>query len=463
MAKKNDSSMAADIIGAIREGTKKWAKTAKSEERNPASRAQRYYRMTRVRGKSFKDAAAEILPEAYDRVSGGGALPANARQLMYACRPHIQKETGRELDDGYFTQTLLPDYLEETGVAWNVAYDARGHFAEPHDGKRFGVGTLEVRDYLDAYGDPKHVDAELHQARIETYGPHGNFGAVLFIEKEGFSPLLRAARIAEKYDLAIMSTKGMSVVAARTLVDEMCFMYDIPLLILHDFDKAGFSIAGTLQRDTRRYEFQNEIDVIDLGLTLRDAEAMGLESEYQVHPKGNKRKLMHNLRANGATEDEIAFMFQDFDKSRATRRVELNAMTSPQFIAFLERKLKEHGIAKVVPEQDDLEKSYKFFVRNLAIEKVIERELKSQKFDDDAIKVPNNLARKVEKVLSGRPELRWDSALYQVAGGKLEKPTTTPKPKPQPERSEPPPDIKRALDAMMGEGEWHDPTKPSEE
>ena len=326
-----------------------------------------------------------------------------------------------------------------------------------------GSASLEVRDYLDAYGDPKHVDAELRQARIETYGPRGNFGAVLFIEKEGFSPLLRAARIAEKYDLAIMSTKGMSVVAARTLVDEMCFTHDIPLLILHDFDKAGFSIAGTLQRDTRRYEFQNEIDVIDLGLTLRDVEAMGLESEYQVHTKGKKRLLMDNLRENGATNEEIAFMFQDFDKTRSTRRVELNAMTSPQFIAFLERKLKEHGIAKVVPDKDELEKSCKFFVRNLAIEKIVRRELKGRKFDDDAIKVPNNLAGKVKKLLSRHPELRWDSALYQVAGGKLEKSEPKPKAKqePKPQRSEPPPDIKRALDAVMGEG-WCDPTKPGD-
>ena len=31
-------------------------------------------------------------------------------------------------------------------------------------------------------------------------------------------------------------------------------------------------------------------------------------------------------------------MFADFDTARSTRRVELNAMTSPQFIDFLERK-----------------------------------------------------------------------------------------------------------------------------
>jgi hypothetical protein len=72
----------------------------------------------------------------------------------------------------------------------------------------------------------------------------------------------------------------MSVTAARLLADEMCGRHDIPLLLLHDFDKAGFSIAGTLQRDTRRYEFKNDITVVDLGFSLADVEAMGLEGEY---------------------------------------------------------------------------------------------------------------------------------------------------------------------------------------
>jgi hypothetical protein len=79
---------------------------------------------------------------------------------------------------------------------------------------------------------------------------------------------------------------------------------------------------------------------------------MSLESEHQFHPKGNKAALIDNLRENGATEAEITFMFGDFDALRSTRRVELNAMTSPQFIAFVERKLRENGVAKIVPEQD---------------------------------------------------------------------------------------------------------------
>jgi hypothetical protein len=81
-------------------------------------------RMTRERGVSFKEAAAEIMEEAYDKVSGGGTLPANARQLMYAARGHIQEKTGRQLESNYFTQTLLPNYLEENdALDWDVAYD----------------------------------------------------------------------------------------------------------------------------------------------------------------------------------------------------------------------------------------------------------------------------------------------------------------------------------------------------
>ena len=99
MTKKNDQprDMANDIIGLIREGTKKWTKTRKAEERSPASRSYRYSRMTQERGVQFKEAAAEIMETAYLKVSGPDNLPANARQIMYAARPHIQKVTGKQL------------------------------------------------------------------------------------------------------------------------------------------------------------------------------------------------------------------------------------------------------------------------------------------------------------------------------------------------------------------------------
>jgi hypothetical protein len=139
--------------------------------------------MTRERGTSIKEAAAQIMEAAYMEVSGNGQLPANARQIMYKARPHIQKETGRQLDDNYFTQSILPDYMEEYDVDWDVIYDARGHFTEPHGGETFGIGTLEVRSYLAGFNDPSVTDAGFSQATVKTNGPSGNFGAVLFLER----------------------------------------------------------------------------------------------------------------------------------------------------------------------------------------------------------------------------------------------------------------------------------------
>jgi hypothetical protein len=173
MAKSNrPRDMANDIVGALRDATKKWTRTRKAEERNPASRSYRMSRMTRERGVSFKEAAAEIMEQAFLKVSGNSQYPANARQIMYAARPHIQQRTGKQLESNYFTQTLLPDYLQENDVDWDVVYDARGHFTEPHTKHSFGIGTLEVRNYLAGFDDPELVDAAFSQAEVETSGPH---------------------------------------------------------------------------------------------------------------------------------------------------------------------------------------------------------------------------------------------------------------------------------------------------
>ena len=308
----------------------------------------------------------------------------------------------------------MPDFLEEhADLDWDVTYDARGHFTEPHGGGKnsFGIGTLEVRSHLAGFQDPSITEAGFSPSKVETSGPSGNFGAVLFIEKEGFAPLFRAAQIAEKYDLAIMSTKGMSVVAARVLADEMCSDYDIPLLLLHDFDKAGFSIAGTLQRDTRRYEFQNSIRVIDLGLSLADVEAMGLESEYQHHPKASKSALIANLRENGASEEEIAFMFRDFDSLRSTRRVELNAMTSPQFVEYVDRKLRENGVAKIVPDQDLLTEAYMSAEKGRRLMEATEA---LNKIDMEGFEPPADLEMRVKEALRENPHIRWDAAIEAI-------------------------------------------------
>jgi hypothetical protein len=73
--------------------------------------------MTRESRTSQKDAAWGIMEAAYMAASGNNTLPALARQIYYQARPKVMALTeDKELAYGYFSQTLLPDYIEEHGV-----------------------------------------------------------------------------------------------------------------------------------------------------------------------------------------------------------------------------------------------------------------------------------------------------------------------------------------------------------
>src|SRR5260370_1328890 len=114
MSKKSGIGVAADLRDALAKAGAKWAKTKKAEEAQPQRVRYRSHRLMReARSISLKDAAYEVMEKAYMKASDNGRLPANARQVMYAARPLVQEKTDERLEDTYFTQTLLPDYLEE--------------------------------------------------------------------------------------------------------------------------------------------------------------------------------------------------------------------------------------------------------------------------------------------------------------------------------------------------------------
>src|SRR5262249_3656100 len=318
-------------------------------------------------------------------------------------RPKIMKLTDdKELQYGYFSQTLLPDYIEEHEVDWNVVYDARGHLEVPQTERHIGCGTIQIGNYLHALKEPKVIGQEFSDASVNVIGPSGGLSGVLFCEKEGFNPLFKAVNLANRYDLMILSTKGVSVTAARRLIDDICGDNDLPLFVLHDFDVAGFMIAGTLQRDTRRYQFANAFKVIDLGLRLEDI--TGLEREPAAASRVAGYILREQLAENGAADAEIAILLNE--------RVELNAMTSDALVAMIERKLKAYGLTKVIPDDDVLGKTYQAFHRSQQLRKEFE-EIESE-FEEDEIETPKNLKKQVRAALDKHEDLRWDDAVQIV-------------------------------------------------
>ena len=91
----------------------------------------------------------------------------------------------------------MSENLELT-AGWKVVLDARGHFIEPHTNRSVPLGTLEVDSYLRSLDDPFWSEPAGSMPEIETSGPSGRYGAVLFCEKEGFNELFRDVRLAER-------------------------------------------------------------------------------------------------------------------------------------------------------------------------------------------------------------------------------------------------------------------------
>jgi hypothetical protein len=297
----------------------------------------------------------------------------------------------------------------------------RGHFNEPHTNRKIGCGTLEVRNYLNAAKAPKIAPADFASASVDVVGPSGNIAAVLYCEKEGFGPLFRAVNLADRYDLMIVSSKGVSVTAARKLIDEVCGDTGLPLFVLHDFDVAGFLIAATLQRDTRRFQFSNTVEVVDLGLRINDVE--GLEREPAAATKTNADALRKQLAENGATNPEIDILLSE--------RVELNAVTSNALIETIETKLKAYGLKKVIPDEDLLAETYRAFRRSDRLRErfeKMEQEFDAEDDDEDAadeedaggeekeagVEVPKDLKERVRAILAEKDDLRWDDAIRLV-------------------------------------------------
>jgi hypothetical protein len=252
--------------------------------------------------------------------------------------------------------------------------------------------------------EPDIVAADFAGAGVEVIGPSGNISAVLYCEKEGFSPLFHAVKLADRHDLMILSNKGVSVTAARRLIDAICGEFDLPLFVLHDFDVAGFLILDTLQRDTRRYQFSSAFEVVDLGLRLADI--AGLEREPAAATKTSAGKLRAQLAENGASEAEIAILLSE--------RVELNAITSDAFVAMIEDKLAAYGLEKVVPDGELLGATYRAFHRSQRLrEKFTEM---ARQFDQEAeaVAIPDDLEQRVRAVIAEIPDLRWDDAIEVV-------------------------------------------------
>ena len=403
-------SMKEDLIGGLKSVLAEWKKAKLKSERVPKHKLDRmrYY----VREETMKDLVWEVMKEAYNKASSNGRYYANARQIMYQARALVKNKNPDAWKQDSTFQVYLKDYILEERPDWasNVVWSAKGNFIEPHTRKTIALGGVEIREYEKKWKSGFEVLPKLKsEEKIKTKGPTNRFNAVLFMEKEGFTQILMEAGIFEKYDMAFMSTKGLPTDASCDL--NKAFGNNVKIFALCDFDLAGFKIVRTLRKGT---QLTTGSDIIDMGLRLKDVQYMGLESEPVTY---NQRKdPKEYLRECGATEKECKFLVESgdsyFKRSWNGQRVELNMMTSEQLIEFIEKKLEEHGVEKVIPEEPVLKDAYK---RAIYFQQMDNKcDAIRRKMMKENIKIPDDLEKEVKEYLGENETESWDNAIWKI-------------------------------------------------
>ncbi len=192
MAKKNFDGDPGGLIGDAIFGVIKPI----YKEGEKAKRTRRAPRRTYYYAPEPKVSQKEIVFSVLGRAIRNAGAFFSARDLYYATRPlayaHRDWEEGKRLEYKYFSQTLLTEYQERHGPISGLWRDPRGNLHEPHTGGTVAIGTREIA----AYEFPEY-----------------SFDKILYVEKEGEWPKLQAARLAERYDMAVASAKGYPVEA----------------------------------------------------------------------------------------------------------------------------------------------------------------------------------------------------------------------------------------------------------
>lgn len=273
---------------------------------------------------SKKDLIFECIPAAVSKASGNGVHRFSLRQLFYAVRPYLLNAGGEEPDYNYFCKVVAA-YENEESVIRGMYRDARGIVYHPHTGETIALGTLNVERY-------------------QT--PAYRFNKVLYVEKGGFFELLKDARWPERHDCALMTSQGFTTDAVRDLMDLIGKSeQEVLFFCVHDADGPGTCIYESLVEGTKNRRGVN-VKVVNLGLDPAEAVRMGLAVEKVSREKGKVPV------ASYISEGISGWRWEDWLQSN---RVELNSMTSPQFLRWLDEKMEEHDtLGKVIPPREVL-------------------------------------------------------------------------------------------------------------
>lgn len=366
------------MLSEIEYALKKATAKVKKHNQNVASGA-----------RNEREIIIQNLPFAIQKTSGDGEFIFSQRQLYYAIRPFVMEAFGgKQLNYNYFCQ-VITDYESDYGEIEGMYRDPRGTLYHPHTGEEIPLGTIAVQNYN---------------------RPTWTFNKIIFIEKEGYFASLRDVGFPEKYDCALLSSKGYASRAVKDLFDLLGETdEEIQFFCVHDADAAGTKIFETLQEATSARPGRR-VPVINLGLEPEEAATLNLEVETFESKKSRP------------VAEYVPQHWKDWLQSH---RVELNAMTTPEFIQWLEGKMEEHGVGKVIPDlnvlSDEMEKNAGLLVRENVTNKILEENRYEEKVSlelkriEEPLKVAKlNIKEDVKRKLVEKPRSLWSLPVKEI-------------------------------------------------
>ena len=325
--------------------------------------------------RSQKEVVLAHLDAAIAKASGQGAYRFSPRQVFYVIRPIVREAVGAELQWGNF-ETIIGDHELEQGEIAGMYRDPRGTLYHPHRRESIPLGTLQLERYR---------------------RPEWTFNKILFIEKEGFFEALKedglagAARLraAHLQRAADPGGTGSARPAGR--------------------DRRGHPVLRGARRRCRGHADLPVAAGSDEGQArtkgpggqprARAGGGAGMDLEVEEVDAGERRKPIASYVLRTEARDWLRH-----------HRVELNAMTTPQFIAWLDDKMAAFGNGKLVPPARVLTNDLSETLEGRLHRQITERILREARIEEKVAAALQTMDLPLPEELHGRSAtLSWTS------------------------------------------------------
>ncbi len=346
--------------------------------------------------------------EGYEIASEGYKVAV--RQIFYTVRNIINIKYQRDLKqsdyNSTFTQEIVTNFIEKhPELEDKILFERRGYFYNPVTGDELPLGTEDVLTYI------KRVIKNGIYRKTKTFYSVPDeliFNQVLFVEKSGFNIILKESGLLDKLNLGVMSTQGFGTRAVKRL---MKYFTDkgIKVFILHDCDIPGYLICEKFLSGSGTYK--ESLDVIKIGLALDDAKNLGKDRGEYAEVVKYKRSYKNAIDTLNLSKDEKKFFIVDGDDN-IYRRVELNTLTSPELIGFIESKIKHRPITPTVEQLNDYISIDKTEIIKNALYEVYAPDIPDISIDKE------DIANRIQKEIHNKNH--WTTVLDDVLNGYTE-------------------------------------------